>query len=83
MPESCSIVCMHLAQHQTLRIFIKCLFPCIDMLFLLLKNAKDSSYSSVILFDTVKGQTYRENTINTLTENRRETQEVLISDYQL
>ena len=53
------------------------------MMFLLLKNAKDSSYSSVILFDTVKGQTYRENTINTLTENRRETQEVLISDYQL
>ena len=33
------------------------------MLFLLLKNAKDSSYSSVILFDIGKGQKYKENSI--------------------
>ena len=52
------------------------------MLLLLLKNAKDSSNSSVIVFDTVTGQAYRENPIIFLTENRQGTQEVHISDYK-
>ena len=33
------------------------------MLVLLLKNAKDSSYSSVILIDTSTGHTYKDNSI--------------------
>ena len=50
------------------------------MLFLLLKNAKDSSYNSVILFDAVTGHTYRENSIKSFEGERRGTQEALISD---
>ena len=37
--------------------------PDIDMLFLLLKNAKDSNKSPIVLFDIVTGHTYRENSI--------------------
>ena len=50
------------------------------MLFLLLKNAKDSSYSSVILFDSGIGHTYKENSIKSFEGKRWGTQETLISD---
>ena len=47
------------------------------MLFLLLKNAKDLSYSSVILFDTGTGLTYKENSIKSFKDKIRGTQETL------
>ena len=50
------------------------------MLLQLLKNAKDSSYSSVILFATCTGHTYKENSIKSFEGKRGGTQEALISD---
>ena len=43
-------------------------------------KAKDSSYSSVILFDTGLGHTYKENPIKSFEGKKLETQETLIND---
>ena len=50
------------------------------MLFRFLSKAKDSSYSSVILFDTGTGHTYKENPIKSFEGKKLETQETLIND---
>ena len=57
--ESYSIVCIYVKWHLT---HISCgvLSHDTDMLFLLSKNAKDSSYSYVNLFDAGTGHTYKE-----------------------
>ena len=51
------------------------------MLFLLFKNAQDSSYSSVILFDTGIGDAYKESSIKSFGGKRLGAQEALISDF--
>ena len=61
IPESYSIVCIYVNGIKP--IFNQVFDPMTltDMLFLLLKNAKDSSYSLVNLFDAGTGHTYKEN----------------------
>ena len=68
MPESNSIVRIYVKQHQTLPIFNLVFDPMtltysltIFMLLLLLKIAKDSGYSSDIVFDTDTDYSYKEN----------------------
>ena len=61
MPESYSI----LKQHHTLPIFNLVFDPMtLTCCFCFLSNAKDTSFSSVILFDTGTGHTYKENKIS-------------------
>ena len=50
------------------------------MLFLLFKNAKDPSYSSVILFDTSTGHVYKESSVKSFEGKIYGTQEALTSD---
>ena len=56
IPESYSIVCIYVKQHQTLPIFNLVFAPMTDMLFLLFKNAKDLNITpkgSIVLLKRV------------------------------
>ena len=71
IPESYPMVCIYVKQHQTLSMSNLVFDPKdTEMLFLLFKNALDSSYISVILFGTDIGHAYKESSIKSFEVKR-------------